>query len=495
MPTGRGPTMRRMRTALVAVLSTLVLVASGCGGETAGAGEAGAAELLKTGALVYWETESDPESGQWQQAKELLERFPDGEKWLAELRKSFEEDSKVTWEEVKGALGDKLAVAVYARSTTDVNVVGLLNPYDPDKTTELVNRANAESEPDDRIVVRKVDGWLALSNEDASIDAALKGEGDDALSGVQRFQDAMEELPDDALSRAYLDVAAALDVFGGVAPEATQSFRMLGLDQIDFAGAWVKAREDGAELAGVLSGEGADKLLGAADEYSSALLDLVPADAFAFATFQGQGLTEQFEAFQGNPLYGMALRDFEQEAGVNLEELVRLFEGEVAFYAAPGSPVPELTLLLDADDLAQARQAADRLLRSLASRAGAEVTEDGDVTTAVFEGFTVNVGTVDSTLVITTTKDAIARLGEGEKLADSDRYRNALEAAGAPDQYTGLLYVDLAQTIELIMGFASSSGETVPSEITRNLDPLRSVVAYAWKDGNLGRSLVFVEIE
>lgn len=495
MTTGDGHTMRRMRTALVAVLSMLTLVASGCGGETTGAGEGAAAELLRAGALVYWETESDPESGQWRQVEDLLERFPDREKWLAELRSSFEDETNLTWDEVKGALGDQFALAVYARSTTDVNVVGLMNPEDPDKTIELVNRSNEESEPDDRIVARKVGDWLALSNEEASIDAALKGEGEDALSGVQRFQDGMAELPDDALSRVYVDVAAALDAFGDADPETTQSFRMLGLDELDFAGAWARAREDGAELAGVLSGEGADKLLGAAEEYSSSLLDLVPADAFAFATFQGQGLTEQLEAFQGNPLYSMALRDFEQQAGVDVKELVSLFKGEVAFYAAPGSPVPELTLLLDADDPAQARQSADRLLRSLAERAGGEVTEDGDVTTAVFEGFTVNLGTVEGTLVLTTTKDAIAGLGQGEKLADSNRYEDALEAAGAPDQYTGLLYVDLAETIELIMGFASSAGETVPSEVSRNLEPLRSVVAYGGKDGDSGTALVFVEIQ
>jgi hypothetical protein len=125
-----------------------------------------------------------------------------------------------------------------------------------------------------------------------------------------------------------------------------------------------------------------------------------------------------------------------------------------------------------------------------------EVTEDGDVTTAVFESFTVNLGRVDGTLVLTTTKDAITAPGSsGEKLADTDRYKDALEAAGAPDQYTGLAWIDLRETIDLVMGFASLSGETVPPDVSRNLEPLRSLVAYGEKDGNLVKSLVFVGIE
>ena len=53
----------------------------------------------------------------------------------------------------------------------------------------------------------------------------------------------------------------------------------------------------------------------------------------------------QLEAFDDNPLYASALRSFEREVGVKLTDVVRLFGGEIAFYAAPGSPIPELTLL------------------------------------------------------------------------------------------------------------------------------------------------------
>ena len=238
----------------------------------------------------------------------------------------------------------------------------------------------------------------------------------------------------------------------------------------------------------------AEKLLGVAEEYSSELLELVPADAFAAYSFQGTGTAEQLRALRDNPRYGSALEEFEREAGVRLEDILQLLRGEVVFYAAPAAPIPELTLLLDAEDPVQTRQAAERLLRSLAERLSAEVTEDGDVTTAVLDGFTVNVGTSQDTVVITTTKDAIADLGQGEKLTDAGRYQDALEVAGAPDEYTTLLYVDLQETIALVLGFATNVGETVPPEVSRNLGPLRSVVAYGEKEGDLGKALLFLEI-
>jgi hypothetical protein len=380
---------------------------------------------------------------------------------------------------------------------TDVQVVGLIHPDDVDKTMAFVEKANqSEDDPDDRLIARKVDDWVVVSDEEASIDAALKTESGQALSDVQAFEDGMAKLPEDSLSRVYVDVAKALDTFGSAEPDAARAFQMLGLNQIDFAGAWAKARDDGAELAGAVSGEGADRLLGAADEYSSNLLDMVPADAFAFASFQGKETTAQLESFGDNPLYASALREFEREFGVKLTDVVQLFQGEVAFYAAPGAPIPELTLLVDSENPQQARESTERILRALAERMGGEVTEDGDVTTAAFVGVSVNVATVNETLVVTTSKAGISVLRDGgDKLADSDRFKDALDAAGVPDQYTGLLYVDLAEAVELVMGYAGSSGETIPPDVSRNLEPLRSLVAYGDKDGELGKSLLFVEIE
>jgi hypothetical protein len=492
-----GHTMRAMRAFWITLLATLAFAAAGCGSADVGAGQASGAEILKAGALAYWEMESDPDSDQWKQVEELLKRFPDGEKWIAQLKKELESEEGVTWEgDVKPALGDQVAVAVYAKSMADVSFVGMTNPEDPEKTVALVKKLDEGEAEGGPTFSRVVDDWVVISDKQASIDAALSADGGQSLADAEGFKNGMSELPEDAISRVYFDPAAALDAFGDADAETAKALQMFGLDKLDFAGAWAKARDDGVELAGAVRGEGADKLLGTGKSYASKLLERVPGDAFAFYSIQGGGLTQQFEALRSNPLYGLAFRQAETELGIKIEEIVRLFDGEVAFYAAPGAPIPELTLLLESDDPAQARQLAERLLEVLARRGEGVIEEDGGVTTANFDGFTVNLASLENGLVLTTSKRAIDELkSSGEKLADSDRFKKALDAAGAPDEYTGLLYADLAEAVALAMGYADAADANVPPEVSRNLKPLRSLVVYGAKDGDLASSLIFLEIE
>ena len=480
-----------MRVTWAVLISMLVLVAAGCGSDGVGAGESAGAALLKPGALAYVEIDSDPESEQWKQVEELVLRFPDGEKWLAKLKQQVN-GTDITWEDVHSTLGGDTSVAVYASSMTDVHVAALLHPDDVDEAMSMIERLN-ESEADDPLVARKVGDWIAASDKEESIDAALKAEGGDALADSDSFQEGMAELPDDALGRVYVDVASAFEIFGRN-PQVL-GMRMLGLGELDFAGAWAKARDDGAEIAGVLRGEGADTLLGASEEYQSKLLELVPADAFAFVTFMGTGIGEQVRALRANPMLGPAVEEFERESGVELADVLRLVDGEVAFYAAPGLPIPELTLLLEADDPEQSWNVGRALLRKLADVG--EVSEGGGITSALFDGFAVHLAPVEGAIALSTSRPAVVELqtGHGDTLADSDPYQDALEAAGAPEQYTGLAWIDLQKSIGLILGYAGLSGESIPTEVSRNLEPLRSVVAYGEKEGDLAKSLLFVGIE
>jgi hypothetical protein len=491
--------MQAMRGVYAALIATFVLLAAGCGSGDGGAGGGPrAATQLKPGALVYWETSSDPDSGQWQQTEELLRRFPDGDRWIAELRRLIA-DQGVDWEQdVKPALGETTAVAVYPKAgEQSAHAVGLTNPADPDKTIALVKKLD-EAEGGDPSVTRVVGDWVVVSDSNAAIDAALKPDGGDALADDAGFTSAMDKLPDDALTHAYADPAGALQAFGSTDPDVASGFRMLGADRLDFASAWAKAKDNGAEVAFAVSGEGASRVLGAGEPYASALLERVPEDAFAFVSFQGGAATRQFEEFKANPLYSMGFQQFERELGIKLEDLLALFEGEVAFYARPAAPIPELTLLLGSDNVEQARASADNVLRAIARTAGGVVAEAGGVTTANFGSFTVNVGSLESAVVVTTSKSGLADLESSDgKLPDSDRFKAALDGAGTPDEYTGLTYVDLAEAIELIEGYLGFAGqsEQLPPEVTRNLAPLKSLVAWGTLDGDVASALVFVEID
>ena len=467
-----------MRAAAVAVFAALAI--AGCGSSDVGAGPASSADLLKPGALVYWETVTDPDSEQWKQAQDLLDKFPDGDRWIAELKQQVENEG-VSWDQdVEPALGSVVDVAVYARSGEAPWVVALTNPDDKDKLLELVRKLNEKSETP--AVSRVLGDWVALSESQEAIGAALKDPGGPSLADDEAFKSAMQDLADDGLTRVYVDPARAVEFASGAMER--KALATLGLDDLDFAGAWAKAKKEGGEVALALRGEGADRLLGTGDAYSSNLLEKVPDDAFAFVSFQGGGLRAQLERVRNEPLLDMGIREFERETGVDVDEIISLLEGEIAFYARPSvGPVPELTLLLDSEDPIRAKAAVEQIVRQVSDR---------------LDRVQLTVDALDGVVVVSTSSHAIDDLrASGDKLKDSDRYKRALDAAGAPDDYTGLAYVDLTQAWDLIrsyLGF-SGEGEELPPQISRNLEPLQSLVAYGTQDGSLSTTLLFVEID
>jgi hypothetical protein len=458
--------MTPMRAA-VALLAALTL-ATACGGSNVGAGPASSAGLLKPGALVYWQTVSDPDSVQWEQAADLLARFPDGDRWLAQLKQELQ-DEGVTWDQdVKPALGPVVDVVVYdGGGRKSPAVVGLTNPEDKDKLLALIRKLNERS--DEPAVTRVVGDWVAISDREESIDAALREQGGRTLADDDTFNAALEGLPDDALSRVYVDPAGAIEL---VAPgKERDALSLLGLDALDFAGAWVKTKEDAAELAVTARGEGADRLFGTGDPYSSELLDKVPADAFAFLSFQGDGLRRQLDAIRGNPLFAKGLRELEREYGIELDEVLPLLDGEVALYARPGLP-PEFTLLLATTNEVGTKAAVERVLRRVPDQPR------------------LSVNTLDGIVVVSTAPDPLDGLREaGAKLPDADAFEDALEAAAVAEQYTGLAYVDLTKVAGLIATFADSD------DVRRNLEPLRSLVAFGTKEGDEISARAVLEID
>ena len=471
--------MTTMRIVLAALLGALALGAVACGSEEVGAQTASSAGILRPGAIAYWQTVSNPDSAQWKQAEELINRFPDGDKWIATLKNDLLRETKADWEhDVLPALGDVVDLAVYAGAPGKPAVVGLTNPQDPDKLLALVRKLNM-AEGGDPKVTRVVGDWVAISDSQAAIDAALKESGGGSLGDEQSFKSAMSDLPDDALSRGYVDPARVLEL---VPPEQRKALNTLGLGSLDFAGGWAKATDDGAELALALRGEGADRLFGG-EPYTSQFLPQVPDDAFVFLSFQGTALRRQLEQLRSNPLFATELREYERESGIKIDDVIAPLDGEIAFYARPAVPIPELTLMLKTDDEAAARATVERILGAVSDK---------------LQGFHLTVGSLDGAVVVSTSTKAVDELrGSGDKLPDNDSYKQALGAAGAPDSYTGLAYVDLAQAWDLIREYLGLAGEEdqVPPAVKRNLEALQSLVAFGKQDGSLSTNVAFLEIK
>jgi Protein of unknown function (DUF3352) len=446
-----------MRRATPIVLAVLAL--AGCGGaETT---TSGAADLLPADAALYAEIDSNLDSDQWQQVEELLDRFPGRERLIAELRSSLEEEG-LTRENLERAFGDVVALAVFDFAQAEETFVGLTQPDDEQALREVFKEED--------LVFRQVGDWTAFAESAAAFER-LGGAGD-SLADTARFADAWDELPEDALARVFVDGRDIEDAVkeAGVGAAIPQASRF---ETAVFA---LTAEGDGARATAKARGQ------------QEPLPDLtfaedVPAGAIVFANFHGsEGTTSGLQQLRSNPFLGPAIEQIERQLGVRLEDVGRLLEGEIAAYVRPGVVIPEVTLVLEARDEAQARQTLDRLGEGIGNLLGAGSTRPRTIagvqaTELNLGQFSLYYAVFDGRAVVTTLPTGIEDLREeGDRLADDEAFRDAREQAGGGDV---VLFVDLDETVGLVERLAQLGEEEIPAEVRENLEPLRAFVVTA----------------
>ena len=430
-----------MRYRLLSIVAVLAL--AGCGGESA-TGESGAS-VAPADALGFIEIQADLESGQWEQVQELLDRFPDRPQLIERLNEELREHDFEYERDVEPALGDTV-VLVWANGADSDDVVLLTQPDDDDKFEALVGKMREEFGDD--FATGEVDGWRAASERAENIDAIRDGGG--SLADVDAFEAARAQAPEERLAFAFMraEFGEGLGSFGTAV-------------KADWASGSIEARDDGAAVTIALRGED----LPAGGAYDSARVDEAPGDALAFLSFDGASLRSQSSMLA--PLAAML--------GVRIDELLEGLDGEAALWVRPGVPIPEVTLVVETDDPDDARAALETLLRGVPVE--------------------VKLGVVDGRLVVTTGPSPEAALeARDETLGESEDFREAVEAAGMPDETSGFLYVNVADALPLL-GLAGLAGADVPEELLANLRPIRSVVAWSETDDGTSTQTVFVEIQ
>lgn len=489
--------LRSIATTFMAV--ALALAAVACGGGQTGTGSESGASMLRAGVFVFVAVDSDLDSAQWQQVDELLRKFPGRQQWLSMLRAELEKEN-VNWErDVQPALGPEVDFVVVNTPGADEEPVAVLltKPDDPAKTEALVRKLNEGGESEEEAVSRTVDGWVFLSDKQTSIDAAIKGDRE-ALADDGLFNGAMDEAPEEAIAKVFVNGRSLSRLIKENLPD-DEITTTLGLDRIDSFMFWLAAEDNGVRLAGAVKGKGAKNLGLGAEPYASKLVQDAPAGALLFVSFRGGQLADQVRKLKDNPLYLMGLKDFEQELGVTLEELVSLIKGELAFYIRPGAPLPEFTLLLESENEQADLQTVQQLARKLASQGGGTVTEEDQggvkVTRIQLEGLAVLIAAFDGKVALTTARKGIDDLrGEGDRLTEDSDYKDALSAADVPDKTGGLVYINLEQGLPFVSDFAATAGADLPAEVRENLRPLKSVVAFGTTTGDTTTSALFLEI-
>jgi hypothetical protein len=489
--------MIAVRVARLLLIALLATFAAGCGGEKQAA--SGAAEIAPATAPAFVSIDSNVDSDQWQEVEALLRKFPDGEQLIRTARSSFEEDSELDWErDVEPALGDELAFVWLDFEGGGQNVVGLTQPKDEDKFRQAVEKANESDGSGEDVLIGEVGGWLVLSDAQAKIDRFREeAEGED-LSADETFKDALAELPEESLVTAFARgenlVSAFRRALGGITGGAVPQLQ--AGQQPEFIAAALAAQTEGMRL--VTASRAAAEAASQVEPYKSKLLADVPGDAVAFLTFHGGSAFER----QLRQLPGEGLREFERMFGLEIDAITALFENEVALYVRAGTPIPEITLLLEAPDEQAALRTVDDLVEKMAlfnaGRPCGEPEEQAGVTVQCVEfgDFKIRYAAFDDKVVVTTGAQSIEEIRSGgPRLADDESFKEAREAAGLPDENGGFLWFDLEDGLPLVFGLADFADEQVPPEVRRNLEPLRSLVAWAEEEGRMSKAQLFLAID
>jgi Protein of unknown function (DUF3352) len=487
-----------MRALRLTAFAVLVFTIVGCGADERA--RTGGAEIVSASAPAFVSIDSDLSSDQWQQVDELLQKFPARSTLVNELRSSLKLDWGLDYEDdIKPALGEEVDLVWLDFENDGSNIVALTKPKDEARFEFLVDKANAESGAE--LTFAKVEDWYVLADSQAKIDrfTAMSNSGE-KLADDELFNDALAELPDEALVHVY--------VRGQSIVEALKDFDLpgsplpLGADQQpEFLSAALAAEGSGLRLVG--SARAAKAPESQPEPFESKLLEVVPADAVAFLTFKGgEAYEQQLGELEKNEAYRMGVRELERMLGLRLESLLPLFENEVALYVRPGSPLPEFTLLLEAPNeqatLGKVRKAISALTSKLAAQPCHSVPIEAGVTLECvdLEGVEVLSGSFDHKVVVTTGKGAVAKLrSDSPRLSDDEGFKSARDAAGLPDKSSGFLWLDLEDGIPMVLGLASASGGSIPAEIRENLEPLGSFLAWAESDGRSGSFTAFLQID
>jgi Protein of unknown function (DUF3352) len=491
--------VRRVRLLLpVLLLASLV---AGCGGgasnTSAGSSIPAGASIVRSGLAGFVAIDSDTGSNQWQQLDELAKKFPGRDKAMAHIEDELTKEGLDYESDVKPALGPELDLAIAsAGSEKSTRVVGLTRPDDPAKLEALIHKLNSSDSGGDNAVTRQLeDGWYAISDSQLAITSVLKGD-QTPLADDDTFRQAMGKLPADTLVKAFLDgqrfgaLASQAAAKGGGSLDAS----LLGLDNLRYVAFSASAEDNGIRIRGASSGAPAT---GGGE---TTLADSVPGDAFVLLDFLGQGTTDQLgRLLKSNPQFAPVLDEL-KEYGVTLDEVLALLNGEVAFYARPAGVIPELTLVLEPKDAAAALATIDKLMEHLAAASGGKVesgTQDGHpVKTVALGNFAIHYGAVDGKVLLTSGLNGIADFGtSGDRFPDSADFKEAKDAAAMPDSTGGFAYIDVKDVLPLLEGLAALSGKSLPSDVTENLRPLRSFLA--WSEGGSGArtSDAFLEIK
>jgi hypothetical protein len=436
--------VRRLPIALLAALL------AGCGTALTRPGPEGGAALAprSSALLVRLDTRSD--SAQSRAVESLLRLLPAGRRLQLAIAQA------------RSALGPETdALALTADDLDAGTFLALTQPRDEVGLDTLLAKNGLVSE--------EVQAWRVIARDRRSIDRLKIARNGGSLAGNERYREATAGLPVDALATAYLDGVAATAAIGKRA--TVDGGPVPGLGRIAWVSAAVGPKQDGLSVEVRVKGDEIESA-----QYVAELPAEVPAGAALFV--DTKGLNATLDELKRSPAFSDRLGPAAKALGPLLDEVIRLFEGEAAFYVRPAAEGPEATLVVKVGDEQAAEATLDRLA-TLVGALGQRLPESLRVagvraTRLVVGKRTLYYAVFDGKVVVTTSESGIRGLvAATPRLADSPAWRSA--TADLPEEVAGLAYVDAPRAMPLLARLGLGGARD-------NLAPLRTVFLYASVD-------------
>jgi hypothetical protein len=314
-----------------------------------------------------------------------------------------------------------------------------------------------------KYVHARISGWTVFTVNPRLLDLVQHHKG--KLSELPAYRSAVARLPASAVVRAYSRTAVA----GAVG--LTQSLP-LDLPQVNLKEPnWIGAALSSGGKAVTLEVHAKTKS-GPAAQSSADLVSQIPAGAVLALGLGG------IEHVSGKLTVG----------GVDVHQLAAALGGQAIVYVRAGLPFPEVTVASKAKDPEQAVRDVGRLIAKVSKAKKPPVTTTVDGVTLhdlALGAVDIYYGTFDGLFVVSDSTAAISGLrSSGAKL----------KVPGLPDTTNGFLYLDVERGLPAVRAFAKLANQQVPAQVDTYLKPLKTVVAYGTRDGDVQSIFVILQL-
>jgi hypothetical protein len=461
------------------VFAVLALLVAGCGGSGGGGSTASdAASLVPADALGYVTANTDFSGGPLKSAEGILNKFPFKPQVLNQIKTGLLKQG-IDADALASSIGPQTDIAILNVDGV-TSAVGFTQPTDEKTFDAQLDKGQS------RAVHEKIDGWTVFADKQAFIDAVKNRKTN--LSDDAMYQAAVKTLPaaGDAIATAYatpLGLAATTKRAAGSLPTGTTF-------GIGSGAKWATGAITSA--AGAFKVELHSKATTAppASPTASPLAGEIPSGSIVALSLTGGSNTIP-------PQLRQQAAGVSSQLGFDVAGLLDALNGPVIAYVRPGLPLPEITVAARPPHPARAAAAIGRLITRLTQNKVKPVPTPvggGTLEKADLGSIAIYYGTAGGQLVATDSANALSELKGGSgKLSGDTVFKEAKDGAGMPDASEGFLFVNLKDAVPAVQGLAQLANQTVPESIMANLRPLRSLLVYGSRDGDVQNVVLYLK--